>query len=58
MLHHSDLGAQYKTFQKWTKLVISGKQPVSKIDKFKKEADIDKKVCRTMSALHNLFLSR
>ena len=42
-LHHSDLGAQYKTFQKWTKLVMAGKHPVSKIDRFKKEADIDKK---------------
>ena len=42
-LHHSDLGAQYKTLQKWTKLVIAGKQPVAKIDKFKLEADIEKK---------------
>ena len=42
-LHHSDLGVQYKTLHKWTKLVISGKQPVSKIDKFKLEANIEKK---------------
>ncbi len=42
-LHHSDLGAQYKTLNKWSKLVISGKQPVSKIDKFKLEKDIEKK---------------
>jgi ribonuclease G len=42
-LHHSDLGVQYKTLQKWAKLVMAGKHPVSKIDKFKSEKDIDKK---------------
>ena len=42
-LHHSDLGAQYNTQQKWTKLVMSGKLPVSSIEKFKLESKIDKK---------------
>ena len=42
-LHHSDLGIHYKTLHKWTKLVISGKLPVSQIDKFKFEKEIDKK---------------
>ena len=42
-LHHSDLGAQFKTQQKWTKLVMSGKLPVSSIEKFKLESKIDKK---------------
>jgi len=42
-LHHSDLGVQFKTQQKWTKLVMSGKLPVSSIEKFKLESKIDKK---------------
>jgi ribonuclease G len=42
-LHHSDLGVQFKTQQKWTKLIMSGKLPVSDIKKFKLEPKIDKK---------------
>ena len=42
-LHHSDLGVQFKTQQKWTKLVMSGKMPVSDIEKFKLEPKIDKR---------------
>ncbi|MDA0569067.1 MAG: Rne/Rng family ribonuclease, partial [Bacteroidetes bacterium] len=42
-LHHSDLGVQYKTQQKWTKLVMTGKLPVSDIEKFKLEPKIEKR---------------
>ena len=42
-LHHSDLGVQYKTQQKWTKLVMTGKMPVSDIEKFKLEPKIEKR---------------
>lgn len=42
-LHYLDLGPHFKTQQQYTKRVMAGKQPVSDLANFKKEAEIDKK---------------
>tara|TARA_B110000503_G_scaffold70996_1_gene110281 strand:+ start:161 stop:1711 length:1551 start_codon:yes stop_codon:yes gene_type:complete len=42
-LHYLDLGPHYRTQQQYVKRVMQGKEPVSDLGNFKREAEIDKK---------------
>jgi ribonuclease G len=57
-LHYLDLGPQYRTLNKFARLVLSGKNPVYDLGKFKKEPDIDKlgKISQVLVKGHQLLV--
>ncbi len=57
-LHYLDLGPQFSSLSKFTKRTLTGKQPISSLDSFDMERDINKegKINQVISANQNILV--